>query len=234
MKRILAIILTTLMLFGTFTLVQAEQTTTTTTTATTTTSATVTNPTDPLIDLIANETNTAIKGRLQTIVQNRQTIIGLRETFSTKVQALKQLIANMPEDDDNEALEEAKDIIESFEGRVTSGIEHDQNIQRKIEGLRTAMPRIRQQAAEQNQNNANNNGKRTRIRNGRQNNDNERNNGNARQNMRQNRRSERNDERNEQKILRRIDQIIRSQQRIIDRLETRIDKVDDLIDELTP
>lgn len=227
MKRILALILTTLVLFGTVTLAQAGQTPTTTAT---TTPPTVTNQTDPLADLIANETNAAIKEKLQTIAQNRQTIRGLRETFATKVQALKQLIANMPEDDDNEALEKARDIVEGFEERTKSGNEHDQKILRSIEGLRNHAAKIRQKAAEQDQNAANGETKRARIRNGRQGDDDERKNGNGKQNIRQNRRGER----NEQKILRRVDRIIKSQERIIGRLERRIEKIDDLIDELTP
>lgn len=224
MKRTIAIILTSLMLFSTVAIAQAQQS------VTSTPPTTISSPTDPLDALIANETNATIKAQLQNIRVNRQEIVTLRVTSTAKVNALKLLIANMPVDDENEALEKARDIVESFDDRVKSGIEHDQKIARQIENLRNHVARIRQNVSEQNQNNSNGERKRSRIRNGKPDDDGDRKNGEDTQHMRQNRRSDR----NEEKILRRVERVIKSQERIIGRLERRIEKIDDLIEELTP
>jgi len=224
MKRTIAIILTSLMLFSTVAIAQAQQS------VTSTPPTTISSPTDPLDALIANETNATIKAQLQNIRVNRQEIVALRVTSTAKVNALKLLIANMPVDDENEALEKARDIVESFDDRVKSGIEHDQKIARQIENLRNHVARIRQNVSEQNQNNSNGERKRSRIRNGKPDDDGDRKNGEDTQHMRQNRRSDR----NEEKILRRVERVIKSQERIIGRLERRIEKIDDLIEELTP
>lgn len=224
MKRTIAIILTSLMLFSTVAIAQAQQS------VTSTPPTTISSPTDPLDALIANETNATIKAQLQNIRVNRQEIVTLRVTSTAKVNALKLLIANMPVDDENEALEKARDIVESFDDRVKSGIEHDQKIARQIENLRNHVARIRQNVSEQNQNNSNGERKRSRIRNGKPDDDGDRKNDEDTQHMRQNRRSDR----NEEKILRRVERVIKSQERIIGRLERRIEKIDDLIEELTP
>lgn len=224
MKRTIAIILTSLMLFSTVAIAQAQQS------VTSTPPTTIISPTDTLDALIANETNATIKAQLQNIRVNRQAIAALRVTSTAKVNALKLLIANMPVDDENEALEKARDIVESFDDRVKSGIEHDQKIARQIENLRNHVARIRQNVSEQNQNNSNGERKRSRIRNGKPDDDGDRKNGEDTQHMRQNRRSDR----NEEKILRRVERVIKSQERIIGRLERRIEKIDDLIEELTP
>lgn len=224
MKRTIAIILTSLMLFSTVAIAQAQQS------VTSTPPTTIISPTDTLDALIANETNATIKAQLQNIRVNRQEIAALRVTSTAKVNALKLLIANMPVDDENEALEKARDIVESFDDRVKSGIEHDQKIARQIENLRNHVARIRQNVSEQNQNNSNGERKRSRIRNGKPDDDGDRKNGEDTQHMRQNRRSDR----NEEKILRRVERVIKSQERIIGRLERRIEKIDDLIEELTP
>ena len=224
MKRTIAIILTSLMLFSTVAIAQAQQS------VTSTPPTTIISPTDTLDALIANETNATIKAQLQNIRVNRQEIVTLRVTSTAKVNALKLLIANMPVDDENEALEKARDIVESFDDRVKSGIEHDQKIARQIENLRNHVARIRQNVSEQNQNNSNGERKRSRIRNGKPDDDGDRKNGEDTQHMRQNRRSDR----NEEKILRRVERVIKSQERIIGRLERRIEKIDDLIEELTP
>jgi len=150
----------------------------------------------------------------------------LHATTTLRVTALGVLIAPMT-DDDNETLEKARGIVESFEGRMQSGIQHDRQIQRQIEKLHSQMSRFRQSAAAQVPNNSNAE-RDTRIRNGRRNDDGERKNGNGTQNLRQNRRSER----NETQTIRRIERIIKSQERIIDRLERRIEIIEELIDDL--
>jgi len=218
MKRIIAIILTSLMLFSTVAIAQ---------TLTTTPPLTVNNPVDHLASLIsATPTTTPIHSRLIIIRNNRDKITGLRATTTLRVTALGLLIANM-RDDDNETLEKARGIVESFEGRMQSGIQHDRQIQRQIEKLHSQMSRFRQSAAAQVPNNSNAE-RDTRIRNGRRNDDGERKNGNGTQNLRQNRRSER----NETQTIRRIERIIKSQERIIDRLERRIEIIEELIDDL--
>jgi len=221
MKRIIAIILTSLMLFSTVAIAQ---------TLTTTPPLTVNNPVDHLASLIsATPTTTPIHSRLIIIRNNRDKITGLRATTTLRVTALGLLIANM-RDDDNETLEKARGIVESFEGRMQSGIQHDRQIQRQIKELRSHMSTITQSVASQVPNNSNGDRRDTRIRNRNQDDDGERNNGKGAQNLRQNRRSER----NETQTIRRIERIIKSQERIIDRLERRIDIIEDLIDELTP
>jgi len=223
MKRIISILLTGLMLFSAVAIAQAQQA------VTSTPPTVISSPTDPLADLIANETNAAVKEKLQTIENNRLTIKGLRETFAAKVKILGQLIANMPNDDDNEALEKAREVVANFEDRLKSGIEHDQKIARHIEGLRNHVVKIRQNASSQDQNNLNGERRRTKIRKGGQDVD-ERKNAKDNRTIGQNRKSER----NEGKFLRRVERILSSQERIIDRLERRIERIDDLIEELTP
>jgi len=225
MKRIIAIILTSLMLLSSVAIAQTP-----TTTPTTTPPLTVNNPVDHLASLIsATPTTTPIHSRLIIIRNNRDKITGLRATTTLRVTALGLLIANM-RDDDNETLEKARGIVESFEGRMQSGIQHDRQIQRQIKELRSHMSTITQSVASQVPNNSNGDRRDTRIRNRNQDDDGERNNGKGAQNLRQNRRSER----NETQTIRRIERIIKSQERIIDRLERRIDIIEDLIDELTP
>ena len=230
MKRIISILLTGLMLFSTVAIAQAQQTTTTTTTATSTQPTTVSNPADPLAVLIASTPTSTMRGKLLTIQTNRDTITKLRATTTLRITALRTLIANMPEDDDNEALEKARDIVEGFEDRVKSGIEHDRQILRQIEVLSSHIAKFRQNTASQVQNNANGVSRRVRTRTGKQDDDDERKNDKNKQHMGQNRRSER----DEDKILKRIDRIIKSQERIIQRLERRIERINDLIEELTP
>jgi len=226
MKRIIAIIITSLMLFSTVAIAQ-----TATTTPTTTPPLTVNNPVDHLTALInATPTTTPIHSRLIIIRNNRDKITGLRATTTLRVTALGLLIAPMTGDDDNETLEKARDIVEGFEDRMQSGIQHDRQIQRQIKELHSQMSRFRQIAASQGPNNSNDDKRETRIRNGRRNDDGERKNGNGTQNLRQNRRSER----NETQTIRRIGRIIKSQERIIDRLEGRLERIEDLIVELTP
>ena len=228
MKRIIAIILTSLMLFST---VAIAQTLTTTTNTKPTTTATSTPPVDHLTALInATPTTTPIHSRLIIIRNNREKITGLRATTTLRVTALGLLIAPMTGDDDNETLEKARDIVEGFEDRMQSGIQHDRQIQRQIEKLHSQMSKFRQSAATQVPNNSNGDRRNTKIRNRNQDDDGERNNGKGAQNLRQNRRNER----NEAQILRRIERIIKSQERIIGRLERRIEIIEELIDDLTP
>ncbi len=135
----------------------------------------------------------------------------------------------MPEDDDNEALDKARDIVEDFVDQLEADAEHDQKFLRQIQKLQNIGVQTRQKMAESSENAANGEKRRTRMRRGWQNDDdNERKNSKENNNMRQTRRIER----NEQAILKRIDRIIRSQQRIIERLERRISRIDNLIGEL--
>jgi len=220
MKRILAIILASIMMFGSVAFAQTSQTSTSNPTGNTTVAS------DPLPGLIARETNTAIRTRLHTIATNRNIIIGLRATTTLKIGHLTSTIAllSVVDDDDNEALDKARDIVEDFNDIVESGLEHDAMLASKIVRLQRFM--------QEKQNNAANVANREEKRLGRGNNrqdDDELKNSSGKQNINQNHRIRR----NETAILRHIDNIIRQQQRIINRLRRRITLIENLIEELS-
>lgn len=220
MKRLLASVLTLIILLSSFAAVQAAQNTTTTT------QTTVATQPDPLAVLIAAHKPGDIRTKLETMALNKTKIRDLRALYTVRVNALGVLIANMPNDEDNEALEKAREIVEDLEDRIESDAANDRKFLRDVRRLQNLrLPETSATRGDSRKEGRKQHG----VGRGSQDDDEDaRKNGRVNKNLRQNRRAER----NESALLKSIDNILRSQQRMIDRLNRRIDRVDNLLVEL--
>lgn len=171
-----------------------------------------------------------IRERIGTINANRTTIQGLRLELAPKIDSLRILLAALPDDMDDEleeTVDEAKDLVEKFDEQIAERNNHEVRILRDITRLSNRPTKSGfDDDDDDNRGNRGNNGR------GRGNNKNGSSNDADDDRPRNSRAVEVGQRNMERHVIRGLDQIVSSQVRWIRRLNRMIRSADDFIAEL--
>jgi len=136
MLKTISLLLVTLLLFSTVASAQSA-----TSTQTTQQQTVIEDETSTLLrNLLANTTNPQIRAKIETIIKNRTTLANLRQKLSVRIDVLHKLVVQTPVGEDDEVLEEAvdeaKDVIEKFDESASLREDKENRMLSKIERVR--------------------------------------------------------------------------------------------------